>query len=150
VYHECTNWQRFFVLQITPKSLQFSGKRVSRTASGIRFYKTDKATDYQNQIIFLAKKHAPKFPLYGPIRLDMVFVLPRPASLNRKKDHDGLIWAAKRPDRDNLIKPAQDALSRCGFWKDDSQICSGEILKVYCEKYSIPRIEVRITGEQRK
>lgn len=68
-------------------------------------------------------------PLSGPLRVDCVFVMPRPKSK---------IWKTKpmprerhciKPDRDNLLKSTLDALNGIA-WVDDSQICAGE-----CEKW---------------
>jgi Holliday junction resolvase RusA-like endonuclease len=80
-----------------------------------------------------------------PIRLTMLFYMPIPASWSHKKQDraaNGLIYPVGRPDLDNLIKLAKDALNGI-FWHDDSQVVSyGELTGKY---YSTqPRTEVLV------
>jgi Holliday junction resolvase RusA-like endonuclease len=79
----------------------------------------------------------------GPIYLAATFYLPRPKRLMRKKDPDGPMPHARRPDRDNLEKATMDALSRF-VWRDDAQVCDGPIRKFYAEKKGLPRVELVI------
>ena len=83
--------------------------------------------------------------LAGPVRVDILAVLPRPKKYNRKKDHTGLLWAVVRPDLDNIRKIVLDAMKDC--WKDDSQVVAGGSLKVYAEVGGEPRVEVWVTDE---
>ncbi len=133
-----------FTLPISPQSLQTSGKRLVIVGGRPRFFLNSKAKKYHADIALFVRQHVPPVPLVGPLRVDMAFVLPRPASLNRKADPEGLIPMAKRPDRDNLVKGTQDALSAAGFWIDDAQICDGRIAKFYAEKGGVARIEVSV------
>mgnify|MGYP003342791400 CR=1 FL=1 len=71
----------------------------------------------------------------------MTFVLKRPQRLKA----NGRQPAPVRPDRDNLLKPLQDALTQAMFWVDDSQIVAGETLKLYAAKTEKPCIEVKIS-----
>jgi Holliday junction resolvase RusA-like endonuclease len=132
-----------FVIPLEPKSLQFSGKRLMIRAGKPMFFKTSKASSYQSTITLLSRKYAPKQPLEGPIKVDFIFILPRPKNLFRKSDPEGLIPCDKRPDIDNLRKGTQDAIK--GFWKDDGQIYSGETMKFYAEKNGAARIVVNIS-----
>ncbi|MDP3940598.1 MAG: RusA family crossover junction endodeoxyribonuclease [Deltaproteobacteria bacterium] len=86
--------------------------------------------------------------LEGPLRVDILAVLQRPQGLLRKRDPEGITWAPKRPDRDNLEKAVLDGLSAC--FRDDAQVVAGETIKVYAEKTGCPRVVVRIRqlGEQ--
>lgn len=71
---------------------------------------------------------------HGPVHFGCTFVLPRPNSLNRKKDPAGRIpCTARKGDLDNLIKPCQDCLNTI-LWDDDSQICSLFAAKFYAAK----------------
>ena len=131
-----------FTLEIPPMSLQTSGKRIVIRNGKPLFFKARAAEDYQSMIRLLARKYRPASPLEGPLSVDFVFVLPRPGKLCRKSDPEGLIPCAARPDRDNLQKGTQDALSE--FWMDDGQIYDGRTVKYYAEKAGEPRIIVRI------
>jgi Holliday junction resolvase RusA-like endonuclease len=126
-----------FTIPVAPKPLQTSGKRLVVVGGKPRFFKDKKASDYQKEIAFRARKHAPKSPHECAILLSLDFFLPRP--VRAKAD----LQATKRPDLDNLIKGTQDALSE--FWKDDSQIIHLMSRKFYAAPDESPRIVVRIT-----
>ena len=81
--------------------------------------------------------------LEGPLIVTMIFYLPRPKRLMRKKDPAGPIPHAARPDRDNLEKSTYDALNKL-VWQDDSQIYDGNVAKFYHEKDGHPRVEILI------
>jgi Holliday junction resolvase RusA-like endonuclease len=131
-----------FTLQVEPMSLQSSGKRMIIRGGKPLFFKNAKAAEYQRTIKVLAKEYAPTEPFSGPLIVDFVFIIARPGRLNRKSDPAGLIPCPARPDRDNLQKGTQDALS--DFWIDDGQIYDGRTAKFYAEKDGDPRIIVTI------
>lgn len=64
-------------------------------------------------------------PLDVPLRVSMVFHLPRPRSTPRR-----VVWPAKRPDLDKLTRAVFDALTGLLF-TDDSRICAVEARKVF-------------------
>lgn len=59
--------------------------------------------------------HAPDNPLAGPIYMESKWIFKKP------KSGKGTYMIC-RPDCDNLQKLLQDCMTRCGFWKDDSQV----------------------------
>lgn len=65
-------------------------------------------------------------PFEGPLRLDVVFVLPRPHLV--PKDRKG--WPCGRPDRDKLLRSTCDGLTGV-LYLDDSQPCVGAVAKYY-------------------
>ncbi len=79
----------------------------------------------------------------GPVALEVDFYLPRPARLMRKKDPWGAIPHTAKPDKDNLMKALQDALSGLA-WRDDGQIQALIARKWYTEKDGQPRVEIVI------
>ena len=85
----------------------------------------------------------PRPLLEGPLVVSLAFYLPRPKRLMRKKDPDGPIPHAARPDRDNLEKSTYDALNKL-VWRDDSQVYRGVVAKYYHEKDGHPRVEMVI------
>lgn len=127
-----------FTIPVTPKPLQFSGKRIFVVAGKPRFFKDAKALAYQRDISFFCRRHLPDTPHACPLALTLTFVLPRPLKL-KKSDS---IAAVKRPDLDNLIKGTQDALS--DFWRDDSQIVYLVALKSYATEGMAPCIGILI------
>lgn len=56
-------------------------------------------------------------PITGPVALRVAFVVPRPASAPKR-----IVWPAKRPDIDKLIRAVMDALTAAGVWLDDAQV----------------------------
>ena len=135
------NPQYTFTLYIAPKS---QGRpRMGRPTTGKPLVFTDKHTrHFETMVAFRARQHIKTPILDGPIRLNLLIVLPRPKRLMRKKDPEGLVWAPKRPDRDNIEKAITDGLKSC--FRDDAQICAGESLKVYAEKNGVARIVISI------
>ena len=74
-----------------------------------------------------------RLPLQGPLVLCAVFTLPVPKSWS-KKDRAAALDGSKRPtgkpDVDNLVKLATDALNGV-VWVDDSQLVSVTMSKCY-------------------
>lgn len=82
-------------------------------------------------------------PLDGPLRMDLVFVFPRPATVP-KKFGTGRLRHTGKPDRDNVMKALQDALEGLLF-RNDSLICAGEVEKWKAAADEQPHVSVRIT-----
>jgi Holliday junction resolvase RusA-like endonuclease len=58
-------------------------------------------------------------PIEDPVRLTVRFYLPRPKSAPRR-----VVWPAKLPDLDKLVRAVCDALTAAGVWRDDAQVVS--------------------------
>lgn len=66
-------------------------------------------------------------PIDGPVRLRIVFTMPAPASLpKRKASHP-----VRMPDLSKLVRSTEDALTEAGVWKDDSRVVVCEAIKTY-------------------
>lgn len=130
-----------FTLNVSPLSIQH-GNRLGLINGRPMMFKDARAKKYQEVVRLMARQHCPSTPLTGPLVVDFAFILPRPQKLRRNADPDGLIPCPSRPDRDNLQKGTQDALS--DFWNDDAQIFDGRTTKFYAEKNGAPRIIVTI------
>ena len=85
--------------------------------------------------------HGP--PLDGPVRLEVLFVLPRPQSMIRKTRPNPRTWHAKKPDVDNLLKSLKDALTGLA-WRDDSQVAQCRAAKVVASGDEQPHVEATI------
>lgn len=79
-----------------------------------------------------------------PVRMDMLYVFPRP----RNK-----IWKTKqmpsyphtiKPDRDNVEKAACDALNEL-LYKDDSRVFSGDIIKMVASENEKPHVVIKVS-----
>lgn len=85
-----------------------------------------------------SKRYAPRAPLAGALRVDLVFIVPAPTRLDSERSR---VWPHVRPDIDNYTKLVYDALNGM-FWIDDGQICANTGTKRYGHP---PRTEVRIS-----
>ncbi len=76
-----------------------------------------------------------------PARIDVIYILPRPKSLPKKKD----ICHTKKPDIDKLTRAICDAITSAGVWNDDSQCCEQYCTKRYSTLGETPGcwIEIR-------
>jgi len=89
---------------------------------------------------------APEAPLDEPLEVVIFLYYGRPKNHYgtgrnaRRLKESAPIWKATAPDRDNADKFILDALKGI-FWRDDSRVCAGPIIKQYSE---IPRTEIFI------
>lgn len=100
-------------------------------------YTPQKTKDFEETLKSLAilQMHENKHSLLeGVLSARVFFFLNRP-----KKPKHGL--PAVKPDIDNLVKSLFDALNEV-VWKDDAQVCTLSVTKLYSEKPSIS-IEIR-------
>lgn len=100
-----------------------------------RVYMPGTAEEWKSQIAIAARPLLPETPIEGPLRVDIEFRFPRPKAhfLKAGLRDNAPAFHISKPDRDNLDKAVGDALTTLGMWKDDSQVCAGEIEKVYSE-----------------
>lgn len=146
--HEMGNGQTIqFFVKGTPKAQPRPRAFARRMPSGqviARVYDDSSAEGWKSCIAFHANEHVPDVPLEGPVRVDAVFLFPRPQYLLKKKCPDGPIRHTAKPDRDNLDKALLDVLKTLGFFRDDSQVCDGGIKKFYVAREGISGAHVRI------
>lgn len=96
----------------------------------------------------LAYRQACSLPPHaGPLRLSMVFVLPRPQKLQKKKSPADRIPHTTKPDADNLQKSVMDALSGLLF-QDDRQVYSVMAWKWYAAKDEQPSVIIQAWREE--
>ncbi len=100
-------------------------------------YKHGTAESWKTDIAAAVQDRRLEAPAEGPIRVDLTFYMPRPKSHYRTGKYAGELkpsapaFHTGKPDRDNLDKAVLDALTILRFWQDDSQVCSGRIVKRY-------------------
>lgn len=119
------------------------GKGRARFGNG-RAYTPAKTVAYEG-LIALAGQHAMEGralvenPIY--LMVDAFFPIPKSWSAARKrKAASSLVWHTAKPDGDNILKAAGDALNGI-VWRDDSQIAFAKITKQYAE---VPRLVVTV------
>ena len=116
--------------------------RAAVVAGRARLYTPTATRSFEAAVAIVAAAHYRGPAIDEPVRVDILCVLARPKRLQRRKDPAGLVWAAIKPDRDNLAKAVLDGLS--GIWRDDCIVVAGETLKAYAELDGRPRVEVRV------
>lgn len=138
-----------FVVEITPIG---KGRPVFSRRTG-RARTPEQTREWEDAFRTRTASVRPLAPFRGPLRLDLLVVLPRPKARYRAKDPDGLMAAPVKPDEDNVRKIIVDAMNphedsrgnvTSGFWTDDAQIVHGTTVKAYAEKAGRPRVEVRL------
>lgn len=120
----------FIPCQVTPK--QGDRSSIAATKSGRRFvrhYQPKNVVKNAEAISALAAYHRPAKPLEGPVRLSLQFYFPWRKSDSKRYREPGYRPMDTKPDLDNLAKQMCDVLQRCGFFRNDSQICDISIRK---------------------
>jgi Holliday junction resolvase RusA-like endonuclease len=86
----------------------------------------------------------PESPMVGPLKLELVVVLPFLKS-DQRKSHVPRKWAHVKPDLDNVGKAVLDCAEEAGWFKNDSQVCRSVCEKVRAEQGEGPSISVRVS-----
>jgi Holliday junction resolvase RusA-like endonuclease len=85
-------------------------------------------------------------PLLCALRVDYCFLMPRPKSMD-SESMDIEIPHTKKPDTDNLVKAAKDALKMVCFG-DDAQVSYEVVCKRYVSGTEAPGMYMRITEDK--
>ena len=79
-----------------------------------------------------------------PLRVRMVFTMPKPASAPKRKK----TYPSKKPDLSKLVRSTEDALTDAGIWRDDSRVVECTARKVFPnedpEALSAPGVRIEI------
>lgn len=117
-----------------------------------RVYTPGTAEHWKSCIAAAVEDLIPAEPMTGPLRLTIEFRFPRPKYQYGTGKNSAKIkpkyaseWHAKKPDRDNCEKAVLDALSELGFWRDDAQVCCGEVVKKWADQPSGAGADIEIT-----
>lgn len=92
----------------------------------------------------LLRAHAPAAPLSGPLGISCLIVLPLQKAKRELKRDTPRDWAPQRPDRGNVLKIVEDAITRAGWWDDDGSVCETICHKVRAGKDEAPGIHVTV------
>jgi Holliday junction resolvase RusA-like endonuclease len=108
--------------------------RTARMKNGMTVnYTPQKTRDAENSFISQALPHKPQFPFMNAVgvRLEIIFPVPKSYTrIQREKIATGELYPEKKPDIDNVIKLAQDAMNGI-FYLDDKQVVVSNVTKVY-------------------
>ena len=95
------------------------------------YFKDKKLQDTEWMFHLALEPHAPKQPSEAPICLFIQFYFDVKDKKKWRKPK------TSKPDVDNFAKAFIDQMTRCGYWKDDSQIVQLHLEKYYSEKAMI-------------
>lgn len=101
------------------------------------------ADAFKTAVALAAREAIPQelCPIDGPIRLVAAFYLRRPQRLLARRVPREAIPHVSKPDVDNVVKAALDALVQSGIVRDDSLLYSMSVGKYYTEADLAPRAE---------
>jgi Holliday junction resolvase RusA-like endonuclease len=100
-------------------------------------YDAGQAEGWKGEVALAARPFVPATPITGPVQVDIALRFPRPKSHYRTGKHagelrpDAPIWHTAKPDRDNAEKAILDCLTRLAMWRDDAQVCCGQVTKLW-------------------
>ena len=129
------------VKQSPTKSTHQSALRVMKRRGGGFFvgkYASSAIKAWTAEFAENVRKHKPDEPWDCPVHVSIHFFFPWPESAP-KKNKDKLMWKTTKPDLDNSEKTILDTLTKEGFIRDDSIICSKT-----SEKYFSPEPKILI------
>lgn len=134
--------RRVFLLAIPGVPVAKARARVVR--AGRITYTPRQTREAQHGIGWRAKEAwGQQEPLEGPLRVEMTFYLPVPASWAKKRQAEALAGQRRptgKPDVKNLLALVEDGLNRI-VWEDDGQNVELSGVKWYSAE---PRTEVRV------
>jgi Holliday junction resolvase RusA-like endonuclease len=71
--------------------------------------------------------HRPADALDCPVRVRMVFTMPKPQSAPKRRK----TYPMRTPDLSKLVRSTEDALTEAGVWADDARVVEMTAFKVY-------------------
>jgi Holliday junction resolvase RusA-like endonuclease len=98
--------------------------------------------DVKEACLKAGKPHTP-----GPVKIDMIFTMPKPKSAPKRRR----TWPSVTPDLSKLARSTEDALTQVGFYEDDARIVEyGRLAKVFPgedpDSLDSPGVRIRISA----
>lgn len=128
----------FFVPMIPPTVTAQEHKVTIRNGKPM-FYDPPELKEAKSKILSGLYPYRPQKPFEGGLQLIVKWLFP-------KGNHKNGEYRITKPDTDNLQKMLKDCMTKSGFWKDDTLVCSEVIEKFWAEQ---PGIYIRIEEIQR-
>ena len=114
----------------------FNGRIVEASGNKLKIWRKAIAAACQNKV---TEEHS---LLLGPVRVEVEFYLPRPASVTIKKRALPIV----PPDLDKLLRGLLDGIGQSEvIWGDDSQVVQIDAVKLYADETE-PGATVTIYG----
>lgn len=131
-----------FIPCVPPKATaQGKGIKVVRRWDGKHIpmhFKRPLQEQAENDLISLLSPHKPDKPFTGPLWLSVGLFFPwRKGEKKKVVEAYAAVPIETKPDCSNLIKMLEDAMTRLGFWGDDSQNAGLTVTKYYSDRPGI-------------
>lgn len=126
-----------FTVNIAPTAQMRARSAVRKGQNFAITYKNPKQDRSESQLMPLLAEYCPETPLEQPLQINIRICLPIPKSKPawwRECAVRGGMRPAKRPDIDNYVKHVLDCMQSVGFFRDDAQIVTLMVRKIYALK----------------
>lgn len=141
-------WELVLDIVVYGEPVPKSRPRAYKAGKHIKMYTPEKVRKYERyvggQVWAELKEHRRPVIDAGPVRFEAEVYHRRPQRLMRRKDPDGPIKLAHKPDVDNVLKSLMDACNKAPLWTDDAQVCSVAVEQFRCAKDGEPRVHMKI------
>ncbi|MEG0327760.1 MAG: RusA family crossover junction endodeoxyribonuclease [Erysipelothrix sp.] len=124
-----------FFIPMKPPTTTHQQKKVSVVNGKPIFYEPDKLKAARSKLMGHLYEFAPETPMSGPVRLRVMWLYEETQKYERGT------YKVTKPDLDNVQKLLLDCMTDLGFWKDDAQVSSMLVEKMYDK---VPGIYIKI------
>ena len=114
-----------FFIEGDPPRATAQERRISMRNGRPHLYDPDSVKYAKQYLALHLSQHRPQKPMEGPVMLWVGWYF-RASRANKAGT-----WKTTRPDTDNLQKILKDVMTRCGYWKDDAQVCAEIVIKCW-------------------
>lgn len=118
--------------------------RAVRRGPHVRMHSAPKSAEWES--LAAQQIHAAwdgRIPYTDAVRVSVLAFGARPASLP-KREGMGRLWSTRKPDLDNVVKSAFDALVKAGVMRDDAQVASLRAESYVCAVDEVPRVQIEV------
>ncbi len=131
-----------FFVECTPIA-QPRQRHAVRNGHAINYLPKSHPIHIYKQMVQIHARMACPGIMEGPVGVNVMFLMPRPASRIWKRKAIDRAWHVAKPDQDNLVKGTFDAMNGI-VWRDDSQVCRLMATKMYAAGDEKPGVMVQV------
>ena len=126
-----------FFMEMNPPTTTAQERSVKVIKGRPFFYDPPKVKEAKILLMCHLTENKPDTPFSGAVELTVKWLFPR------GKTHKHGEWRTTRPDTDNLQKMLKDCMTCVGFWKDDAQVVSEKVQKIWSDDPAGIYIDIR-------
>ncbi len=125
-----------FFMPMNPPTITHQEKAVHVVRGKPVFYEPAELKAARSKLLAHLGQYRPERPLEGAVELEVVWLFPANGR------HGDVTPKVTRPDTDNLQKLLKDCMTELRFWRDDAQVYTETVMKVWANE---PGIAIRVT-----